>query len=131
MERFSRRAWRATAVAGAVGTGLLVWTLVTKAVGTDLVARTGGDIHHIGPSDVAVTCLLAGLAAWAMLAAVERWTRRPYATYVANGSVALALSLLGPLAGVTTASRLGLLALHLCVGGVLLLAMPATLPRRT
>jgi hypothetical protein len=131
MTRTQRRAWRATTVAGAAGTGLLMWTLLTKVGGMDLAARTGNTVHHIGPTDVVVTCVIAGLTAWAMLAGLERWTRRPYATYVINGSVALAASLIGPLAGATTGVRLALIALHVTVGAVLLLAMPAGAARRT
>jgi len=131
MTQTQRRAWRATTVAGAAGTGLLVWTLLTKVAGMDLAARTGSTVRHIGPTNVVVTCVIAGLAAWAMLAGLERWTRRPYATYVVNGSVALAVSLLGPLGAATTGVRLGLVALHLTVGAVLLLAMPVGAARRT
>jgi len=129
MTRLQRRAWRATTVAGAAGTGILVWALL-DAGGTDLAARTGDTVRHIGPTDVVATCVIAGLAAWAMLAGLERWTRRPYATYLINGTVALAASLPGPLGGVTTSARLGLLALHGTVGAVLLLAMPVGARRR-
>jgi Family of unknown function (DUF6069) len=53
--------------------------------------------------------ILAGLAAWGLLAVLERFTPRARAVWIAIALVALALSLAGPLsAAVTPAAKAGL-----------------------
>ena len=72
-----RRRVRALAVLGATAAALAVWVVAVPLAGVDLAARTGATEQPVGPGAVAVSALLAGLAAWALLAVLERFTHGP------------------------------------------------------
>jgi hypothetical protein len=119
----ARRAGRAlTVIAGAAGS-LLLWA-VDRWGGIDLTVRQGDTVQQVGPVAVAVTAILAGLAAWALLAILERTVSRPGRTFRIIASVVLLISLAGPLAGTDTGSRLALLGMHLTVGLALIIGLP-------
>jgi hypothetical protein len=121
----ARRTGRAVAVAAGAASALILWAVNDPWGGIDLAVRQGGTVQRIGPVAVAVTALLAGLAAWALLAVLERTVRRPVRTYRIIASIVLALSLLGPLgSGVGISSKLVLLAMHLTVGAILIIGLP-------
>ncbi|WP_433383693.1 DUF6069 family protein [Actinoplanes sp. CA-142083] len=121
----ARRTGRAVAVAGAVASALILWAVNDPWGGIDLAVRQGGAVRHVGPVAVAATALIAGLAAWGLLALLERTVRRPARTYRIITSILLALSLLGPLgSGIGTSSKLVLLAMHLTVGAILIIGLP-------
>jgi hypothetical protein len=112
-----------------VASALILWAVNDPWGGIDLAVRQGGTVQQVGPVAVAVTALLAGLAAWALLAVLEKTVRRPARTYRIIASVVLALSLLGPLgAGIGISCKLVLLAMHLTVGAILVIGLPG---RRT
>jgi len=72
-----------------------------------------------------VAALIAGLAAWGLLALLERTIRRPVPTYRVIASIVLILSLAAPLgSGVDTSSRLVLLGMHLTVATALIVGLP-------
>ncbi|WP_248958257.1 DUF6069 family protein [Sphaerisporangium perillae] len=125
----SRRAIRALAVAGAAVAGLAVWAVADPVAGVDLAVRlngTAGAVDRVGPAAVVITSVLAGLAGWALLALLERLTRRGTSTWTVVALVVLVLSLAGPLAsGVTAAAKIALLCMHLAVGAVLIGVLPA------
>jgi hypothetical protein len=78
---------------------------------------------------VVVTALVAGLAAWGLLALLERTVSRPARTYRIIALTVLAISLAGPLgSGVDTSSRLVLLGMHLTVGAALIIGLPCRRP---
>jgi hypothetical protein len=120
----ARRTGRAITVVAAAAGALLLWTVGGPWAGVDLAVRQGDTTQHIGPAAVALTALVAALAAWGLLALLERMVRRPVRTYRIIASIVLLLSLAGPLGGVGTSSRLVLLAMHLTVGAALIIGLP-------
>jgi hypothetical protein len=121
----ARRTGRAITVVAAAAGALLLWTVDGPWAGLDLAIRQGDATRHIGPATVAFTALVAALAAWGLLALLERTVRRPVRTYRIIASILLILSLAGPLgSGVDTGSRLVLLAMHVTVGAALIIGLP-------
>ncbi len=115
---------RALTVLGTVLAAAGVW-LVLSLTGVPLAVDVPGR-SSVGLPDVVVAALVAGLAGWALLAALERWTRRARRIWRIVAVGVLAVSLLGPVTSATTiASVGGLIALHVAVGAALL-----TLPGR-
>ncbi|MEV0155216.1 DUF6069 family protein [Micromonospora sp. NPDC050686] len=115
--RPARRRDRALAILATTAATLTVWAVAVPLAGVDLVARGGGADRTVGPAAVAVTTLLTGLAGWASLALLERWTRRARPAWTGLALVVLLVSLLPPLAqGVGAGAKLTLVALHLTAG---------------
>jgi hypothetical protein len=120
----ARRTGRAITVAAGAAGALLVWAVNDPWAGIDIAVRQGDTVRHIGPVAVVATALIAGLAAWGLLALLERTVRRPARTFRIIASIVLLLSLAGPLGGVGTSSKLVLLAMHLTVGAALIIGLP-------
>ncbi|MEU8263690.1 DUF6069 family protein [Micromonospora sp. NPDC048999] len=121
----ARRTGRAITIAGAAAGALLQWVVADPWAGIDLAVRQGDTTQHIGPAAVVVAALIAGLAAWGLLALLERTVRRPARTFRIIALIVLVLSLVGPLAsGVGISSRLVLLGMHLTVGAALIIGLP-------
>ncbi|MFC0032207.1 DUF6069 family protein [Micromonospora chaiyaphumensis] len=119
--RPARRRDRALAVLAATAATLTGWVAAVPVAGVDLVVRNGGTEQSVTAAAVGVSTLLAGLAAWALLALLERFTGRARAVWTGTAGLVLLLSLLGPLGGgVGTAATLTLVALHLVAAAVLL-----------
>jgi hypothetical protein len=94
----ARRLRRLTAVIAAV----VLWAIAVHAAGIDL--RSPGFGHSqkpaaLNPGTVAVVSGLAGLAAWGLLALLERSTQRPRQIWTAAALIALVVSLGAPLSG--------------------------------
>ncbi|MEU8801867.1 DUF6069 family protein [Spirillospora sp. NPDC048819] len=112
---------RTLTVAGAAAAALVLWTLTGPVAGHGPSAATGGDVHPVGAVTVAVGGLLAGLAAWALLALLERTVSRPGRVWTITAVTVLALSMTGPLGSAAdTASTAILAAMHLLVAAVLI-----------
>lgn len=121
------RGLRALAVLGAAAAALAIWAIADPLAGIDLTVRTDGTTQPVGPVSTFTSALLAGLAAWALLAVLERVVRRPRRTWTINALVALAVSLAGPLiGGAATTATVILVGMHLAVGAVLLVALGRT-----
>jgi hypothetical protein len=121
----ARRTGRAITVAGGAVGALVLWVVNDPWADIDLAVRQGNATQHIGPASVVVTALVAGLAAWGLLALLERTARRPARTYRIIALIVLLLSLVGPLgSGVGISSRLVLLGMHLTVGAALIIGLP-------
>ncbi|MCO5998930.1 DUF6069 family protein [Actinoallomurus rhizosphaericola] len=111
-------------VAGAPAAALAVWAVAVPLAGATLTVRTGGGTRTVGPASVVAASLLAGLAAWALLAVLERSAARPGRIWTITALAALALSLTGPLGSATgVAAALVLTVLHLVTGAVLVLGL--------
>jgi Family of unknown function (DUF6069) len=124
------RAVRAAAVAGAAGAALAVWAVAVPLAGATLAVRTNGATQQIGPGTVAGAALLAGLAGWLLLAALERFGRRPARTWAITAGVLMSASLAAPLhSGVGGGGAAALAAMHLAVGVVLIMVLPRTARR--
>lgn len=107
-------------VIGAPAAALAVWCLAVPLAGVVLTVRQGGVTQTVGPVTIALASLLAGLAGWALLAALERFSARPGRLWTITALVVLIVSLLGPLGGaVGPAATLTLVLLHLAVAAVL------------
>ena len=115
----------AVLVRRALPTGAVLRRAFADDAGIDLAVRQGDGARHIGPAAVVVAALIAGLAAWGLLALLERTIRRPVPTYRVIASIVLILSLAAPLgSGVDTSSRLVLLGMHLTVATALIVGLP-------
>jgi len=97
------------------------------------VPQGRGPAQAVGPATVLTASLLASLAAWGLLALLERVTSRARTTWATIEMGSLLLSLAAPLlAGTSPAVTVTLVLMHLCVGSVLIAAMPrTTVPRAT
>ncbi len=130
-----RRRARLLAVAAVVAAALGLWAVYHLAFGIDLRSPASfgeyGTTSAVGPGNVAFVSALAALAAWGLLAVLERLTSRARRVWLVIALLALALSLGGPLSGtgVTTANRMELLGFHLLAGAVLIPLMYRTSPK--
>jgi Family of unknown function (DUF6069) len=110
-------------LAAVVATGL-VWLIATTGFGLDLYQPGFGTMapQQLTMWWAAATTGLAGLAAWGVLAIIERFSRRPARACLVVSVGLLVLSLGGPLSGdgITTGNRLALAFMHLAAGAVLI-----------
>jgi hypothetical protein len=107
----------------AIAATLAVWAVEAYLLGIDLHARPvpGMEAVVVGAPAVAFTTLLAGLAAWALLAILERATPSGRTVWTAAAVVALLISLAGPLGGaVTPRAAIGLASMHLVAAAILI-----------
>lgn len=115
---------RALAVGTAAGAALALWVVADPLLGIDLRVSMGSEADAtmaIGPALVIVNAVVASLAGWGLLAALERFGRRPRAVWTAFALAATLLSLFGPLTGaVTLATMIALVAMHLVVAAALI-----------
>lgn len=133
-----RRKLRAVVVAVAVVAAVVWWAVVEYAVGLDLKAPISGGAPQmdVGVVQVIVSSLFAGLAAWALLALLERFVGPARTMWTVIAVVMLLLSLGAPFSGtgVTTGNRLSLAAEHILVGAILIVGLYRTArsgPRQT
>jgi len=127
----ARRLRRLAAVLVAVIAAVVLWAIAVHAAGIDL--RSPGFGHSqkpaaLNPGTVAVVSGLAGLAAWGLLALLERSTQRPRQIWTAAALIALVVSLGAPLSGhgVSDASRGILACLHVLVAVTLIVLLGRT-----
>lgn len=128
-----RRRVRAATVLAASLVTLAVWAIAVPIAGVDLLVHSGGSATEteVGPAAVVIVTLLAGLAAWGLLAVLERVTPRARTIWTAIAVAVLVISLAGPLSGVTAGAKLSLAALHLAAGAFLIPLLARTAgPRR-
>jgi hypothetical protein len=118
--RQRRRARALTVVAAAAGT-YTVWAIAHPLAGVDLVVDTGSGATTVTPIAVVLVTILVGLAAWGLLALVERLSRRPAAVWSAIAGAVLLISLVGPIgSAVGAGATAALVAMHLVTGAVLI-----------
>jgi hypothetical protein len=105
-------------VLGAVVVALAIWALA-RLLGVELTVGKGADPSQVGPIDVLVATVLAGLLAWAahhLLARSPRTAR----WWPFIGSTAIAVSLTGPNYLADGAAAVVLITMHVAVGFVLI-----------
>ena len=120
-----RRLHRATIVV-LVALAAVALHAVIKFTGVDLVVGESNRQTVTGGA-AAGAAVVAGLLGWALLALLERSSQRPERSWTSVAGVVLALSLGGPvIAGASGSALLGLLALHVVVGGLLITLLPRT-----
>lgn len=120
------RIQRAAAVAGATVAALVAWTFMHIVSDIDLAVRSGGSVTHVGAVAVAATAILVGLAGWALLALLERFTSRPRPIWLGIAIAVFLVSLLGPFGGVDAAAIGSLSALHAVVAAALIAGLSRT-----
>jgi uncharacterized protein DUF6069 len=127
----STAALRAVAVLAAVVATLVVWAVEAPLLGIDLRARPpGAPPQLVGPTAILFATLLAGLAAWGLLALLERVTEQGRTVWIIVAVVVLLASLILPLGGgVTMAAAVGLACLHLTAAAVLIPLLARTVVR--
>ena len=125
---------RALAVLGGLTATMAIWLVADPLAGVDLALRSaaGSDVHQVGPASVALTTLLAGLAAWGLLATLEHIAPRPRTAFLMIASATLLLSLAGPVSlGQTNAVIATLVSMHVAAAGVLIPSLARSTPART
>jgi hypothetical protein len=116
-----RRQSRALTVVAAAAATFGVWAVAHPLAGADLVVDTGSGPTTVTPAAVVVVTVIAGLTAWALLALVERFSRRAAAIWSWIAGAVLLMSLLGPIgSALTTGTATTLVAMHLAAGAVLI-----------
>jgi hypothetical protein len=104
------------------------WAVAVVGAGVDLAVEQGAERREVGPLEVTLTSLGAGLLAWLLLELLERRLRRPLLVWrVAAGGVLL-VSLTGPLAAVGAGATAVLVGLHLLVGTILVVGLGGRRP---
>jgi Family of unknown function (DUF6069) len=131
----ARRLRRPAAVVAVIMAAIALWAIAALAIGVNLQSPAFGPSQApaaLSAAAVAVTSGLAGLAAWGLLALLERTTRRPRQIWTVAALTALALSLGAPLSGhgISGASRVALACLHLLVGATLITLLGRTAAAR-
>jgi hypothetical protein len=119
----NKQASRVRAAAVVVATAVaaeVVFLAVHQAGGVDLAVRNGGTVTHVGAAAVVAVSLLVALAAWGLLALLQRMSGRGRRIWTIVATVIFVVSLLGPLGGETASATLGLAALHLTVAAVVI-----------
>jgi hypothetical protein len=105
----------------ALAATLAVWVIASVA-GVDLTVKSGPhDVRTVGLASVLLATLAAGVGACALLAATQRFARRPRTTFAASAFALLLVSLAGPIGlGHTTGAQAMLTSMHLAAAGVLI-----------
>jgi len=119
---------RALCAAGGALAAALAWIVEVPLLGIHLNVRFGaGHIQAIAIGQVIGVTVAASLLGWLLLTLLERRTphARPLWTVIALAALAASLAL--PLAAATTTSAaVGLIVMHLSVGGAVIPAMAHT-----
>jgi Family of unknown function (DUF6069) len=102
----------------AVVVALAIWS-AARLLGVELTVGKGADPSQVGPVDVLVATVLAGLLAWGAHSLLAR-TPRTARWWPVVGSTAIAISLTGPSYLADGASAVALIAMHVAVGAVLI-----------
>lgn len=117
---------RSLAVAAAVLAAVVLWLVAVPVLGLDLAVGAGAQAQQVTLALVVVVPLLAGAAAWGLLAVLERRTVQAVTVWRIIGWTFLAVSLLGPLGMGAAAGTLTVLLLHVSVGTILNCRPPRT-----
>jgi hypothetical protein len=116
MHPSAKRATGVVTVAAAAA--LTIWA-IARLLGVDLDVELGGQVRQVGPVDILVATILAGLAAWVVHSLLAR-TPRTARWWPFVGSTGIAISMLGPSYLSGGAATVALIAMHLAVGGILI-----------
>lgn len=104
---------RALTIVDAIVLNIIILGIGRLVMGEFPTATVSGDDQTIDFVPVIAVTALAGLAAWGLLALLERMTERAKTIWTAAALVVLAVSLIGPLgSGVGTSSKILLTLLH-------------------
>jgi len=96
-------------IAVAAAAALVIWGIACL-LGVDVEVELGGEIRQVGPVDILVATIVAGLAAWVVYSLLAR-TPRTARWWPFVGSTAIASD---------GAAAVALIAMHFAVGAVLI-----------
>ena len=139
----TRARTRALCVVGGALAAAIAWAVEVPLLGIHLTIRFGnrhfgprhfgpdpfgaGHVQTISVGQIVGISLAAALLGWLLLTILERRTSRARLIWTSSALVALAVSLTLPLAAATTtAAAVGLVVMHLTVGGAVIPAMART-----
>lgn len=127
---------RALAVAAAVVAALVVWLVAKTLIGVTFTIPVAGGTRTmaVGWVSVIVVTLSLTLAAWGLLAVLERFTPRARTIWTAIASAALLLSFAGPLfvaGAASVGTKVSLVLMHVVVAIVLISRLAWTFPSRS
>jgi hypothetical protein len=105
-------------ILGAAVVALAIWA-VARLLGVELTVGKGVDPSQVGPVDVLVATLAAGLLAWAAHSLLAR-SPRTARWWPFIGSTGIAVSITGPNYLADGAAAVVLIIMHLAVGFVLI-----------
>jgi hypothetical protein len=130
-ERFSFRDLaceypRAATVLGATLATLAIWTISTYAGQVDMTVNGS----QVGPVDVVLATLAAGLAGWGLLAFLERRTKSAWTIWRNIAIAVLVVSMLGPIGAEEASGRTALSVMHAFAGAIIIRNFARTVPRR-
>lgn len=116
---------RVLTVVGAMAGALAVWALSRAIFGVDVrqpAFSATQSPQELTGALVVTTSALGGLAAWGVLAVLERLTANPRRWWIGTSAIALVVSISLPLtgSGVGADDRAVLVAMHLTVAAVLI-----------
>jgi Family of unknown function (DUF6069) len=113
--------------AAAAVVALAIWS-AARLLGVELTVGRGADPSQVGPVDVLVATVLAGLLAWGTHSLLAR-TPRTARWWPVVGSTAIAISLTGPTYLADGASAVALITMHVAVGAVLISGFARSAPQ--
>ncbi|GAA3246117.1 DUF6069 family protein [Dactylosporangium siamense] len=125
----SPSAVRPLSIVAAAVLALIVWFIARQVAG-DLVVKSGGSTQTVGVASVILSVVVVGLLGWGLLALLERITAKGRTIWTVIAVIFLLLSLLAPLGGLDTGTKVSLALLHLLVGAVIITGFTRT-PART
>ncbi len=111
--KVGRRRWLSVLLAMAAATA--VTGIAGPVAGIDLTVETGSGAFTVEPLYATLTSLAAGLAGWALLELLERWTANARLVWAVTACGVFLVSLLGPLSATTLAAAAVLTGLHALV----------------
>ncbi len=106
----------------AAGGAALVW-VGARVLGVGLAVHSGSGTREIGLVSVLVTAAVVTLAAGGLLRVLERRTTGAGRLWTGVALAVLAVSLAGPAGAATLSAGLALAAMHLVVGGVVIIGL--------
>lgn len=119
-----RRLLRAGTVVAAAVTGAIGWIVAAQLIGLQLSVVNLGQAQDVSLASAIVGGLVPGLAAWALLAILERFAKSARLIWTVIAIVVLVLSLASPLmAQASLSTTIALLCLHVAVGAVLIIGL--------
>ncbi|MEO8907756.1 MAG: DUF6069 family protein [Microbacteriaceae bacterium] len=125
-----RRIRRAATVAVAIVAGIVVWGVCVLLPGLTLTVDVGASAQIVSLGSVTIVSLIAGSAAWALLALLEHRSKHGRRAWLITAWAVLAVSLLGPVSmGATGAVIASLIVMHLSVGIILIAGLARIAPR--
>lgn len=104
-----------------------MWSVAVPGLGIDLLARMGAATQVVGPAQVGVTVIAAGLAGLVTSVVLARITRRPLRVWAGVSTAVGVLSLAGPLIGaVSVPAMITLVLMQVVVAGILIIGLAPT-----